>query len=70
MTEGKENVTYHSALAWTRKQCRENGIDGALRNKELRGGMFDALLLCDVNSSGQQIAAQAGKSFPKVTSKM
>lgn len=47
------------ALAYTRKECREEGIDAALQRSGELPGEFSALLLCDSKSVGQQIAAQA-----------
>jgi len=62
-TKGIKDETYYAALSHIRKQCRQNGIDAALRYQEPREGVvsrLDALLFCDVKGSGQQIAAQAG----------
>ena len=59
---GLEDSTYSTALRHIQKQCRDNGIDAALRmhNDANDRGKFDALLLCDRKGAGQQLAAQAG----------
>jgi amidase len=53
-------------LHYIQQKSREEGIDGALKHSE---SDFDALLLCDRNGVGQQMAAQAGRSlhFPSET---
>ena len=56
-TKGMEHETYWRALKWTTEQCRENGIDAALKTED---GDLDALLFCDVKLGGTCIAAQAG----------
>lgn len=61
-TKGIKDGNYYAALSHIRKQCRENGIDAALKYKDQKTGKqveFDALLFCDVKGAGQQIAAQA-----------
>ena len=59
---GLEDATYSTALCHMKRQCRDNGIDAALRvdNDTNSGEKFDALLLCDRKGAGQQLAAQAG----------
>ena len=56
-TKGLEDKTYWNALKWTTDQCREKGIDAALKTED---GDFDGLLFCDVKLGGTCIAAQAG----------
>lgn len=61
-TKGIKDGNYYAALSHIRKQCRENGIDAALRYKDQKTGKkaeLDALLFCDIKGAGQQIAAQA-----------
>lgn len=58
--KGIKSPAYYSAFAHMRKQCRENGIDAALRpTVNGKKVSLDALLFCDVRGAGQQIAAQA-----------
>lgn len=70
-TKGIKTPEYHAALKHITSQCRENGIDAALRlNRHRdfsasRDETLDALLFCDVKRSGIQIAAQAG--YPVIT---
>ena len=75
-TKGIKDETYHAALKHIQRQCREMGIDAALRvptteKKRKYDGqgqetiLLDALLFCDVKASGIQIAAQAG--YPVLT---
>lgn len=79
-TKGIKTEEYHAALKHITSQCRENGIDAALKyrvhsdapaslfaNHNERGEIreLDALLFCDVKRGGIQIAAQAG--YPVVT---
>jgi len=63
-SQGERNETYHHALKYTQNKCRTEGIDAALKYTADDGlREFDALLLCDRLGPGQQLAAQAGKSF-------
>ncbi|KIX96203.1 uncharacterized protein Z520_07981 [Fonsecaea multimorphosa CBS 102226] len=78
-TKGIKDKTYYAALKHIQSQCRENGIDAALkcpsgshrRRQSADGGdgedeeLLDALLFCDVKAGGIQIAAQAG--YPIMT---
>ena len=48
-TKGLEDKTYWNALKWTTDQCREKGIDAALKTED---GDFDGLLFCDVKLGG------------------
>ncbi|KIX05563.1 uncharacterized protein Z518_06435 [Rhinocladiella mackenziei CBS 650.93] len=72
-TKGIKDKTYYAALKHIQSQCRENGIDAALRcpPEHRRSGsadaeeLLDALLFCDVKAGGIQIAAQAG--YPVMT---
>jgi amidase len=74
-TKGVKDATYHAALQHIQTQCRENGIDAALKvpsssssNSSIESQApttLDALLFCDVKASGIQIAAQAG--YPVMT---
>ncbi|KAK5062778.1 hypothetical protein LTR84_004853 [Exophiala bonariae] len=70
-TKGIKDQTYYAALHHIQRQCRENGIDAALRDRSTEKSsakrqwdreerLFDALLFCDVKAGGIQIAAQAG----------
>lgn len=66
-TKGIKTPEYHAALKHITSQCRENGIDAALKHTA-EGGKevhLDALLFCDVKRGGIQIAAQAG--YPVIT---
>lgn len=61
-TKGIKDKTYYAALKHIRSQCRENGIDAALKYKDPKTKKYvelDALLFCDIKGAGQQIAAQA-----------
>lgn len=61
-TKGIKTSTYYAALHHIRTQCRQNGIDAALKYRDPKTGktsVLDALLFCDIKGSGQQIAAQA-----------
>lgn len=75
-TKGIKDETYYAALKHIQSQCRENGIDAALRcpldrrrldahGEESSEELLDALLFCDVKAGGIQIAAQAG--YPVMT---
>lgn len=72
-TKGIKTPEYHAALKHITSQCRENGIDAALKYRDPHSCRFneaktielDALLFCDVKRSGIQIAAQAG--YPVIT---
>lgn len=67
-TKGIRNDTYYAALRHIQSQCREYGIDAALKHKDSATGketQLDALLFCDVKRGGIQIAAQAG--YPVLT---
>ncbi|KAL9625937.1 MAG: hypothetical protein Q9204_007717 [Flavoplaca sp. TL-2023a] len=66
-SQGRKDTAYHKAFQHTQYQCREQGIDAALRFNcaDSDGVEFDALLLCDHKGAGQQLAAQAG--YPIVT---
>jgi amidase len=70
-TKGVKDETYWKALRWIRKQCRDNGIDAALRYKvrdergEEKEQRLDALLFGDIKMAGINIAAQAG--YPVIT---
>lgn len=70
-TKGIKDETYRAALKHIQTQCRENGIDAALKcpsDKNLQGSRdetLDALLFFDVKAGGIQIAAQAG--YPVMT---
>ncbi|KAJ4543015.1 hypothetical protein HRR80_001930 [Exophiala dermatitidis] len=68
-TKGIKDETYFAALKHIQSQCRENGIDAALRGPSSDGTEdgqpLDALLFCDVKAGGIQIAAQAG--YPVMT---
>ena len=55
-TQGIKDETYYKALTYTQLKSRKEGFDGALKHPD---GDLDALLLCDVNGVGQQMAAQA-----------
>ena len=59
---GVKDETYSRALEHIQHQCRNQGIDAALRSGADDDGRaeFDALLLCDRKGAGQQLAAQAG----------
>ncbi|KAL8746893.1 MAG: hypothetical protein Q9190_001158 [Brigantiaea leucoxantha] len=59
---GKEDETYRTALDYIHQKTRAEGIDGALKHTNENGEVleFEALLLCDRNGAGQQLAAQAG----------
>ena len=68
-THGIENDEYQEALAWIRKQCRENGLDAALNGFSFTSSQqrhkdgpsqLDALILIDRKGVGMQYAAQAG----------
>lgn len=71
-TKGIKDRIYYAALHHIQRQCRENGIDAALRDRsadkssskerkwDREERLFDALLFCDVKAGGIQIAAQAG----------
>lgn len=62
-TQGIEDGVYESALEWTRKQTRENGIDSVLSYTDKGTGKesrLDAVLFCDIQMGGTCIAAQAG----------
>ncbi|KIW09981.1 hypothetical protein PV08_11757 [Exophiala spinifera] len=65
-TKGIKDETYYAALKHIQTQCRENGIDAALkcpsshRKGEAKDETLDALLFFDVKAGGIQIAAQAG----------
>ena len=61
-TKGIKDDIYYAALKHMQSQCRENGIDAALKDPKLINGTatFDALLFCDIKMAGQCIAAQAG----------
>lgn len=66
-TKGIKTPTYYAALNHIRTQCRNNGIDAALKHLDPCTGKeveLDALLFCDVRGAGQNIAAQAGSSYP------
>ncbi|KAF2180472.1 amidase [Zopfia rhizophila CBS 207.26] len=56
-TKGIKSDTYQKALQYTQEKSRKEGIDGALKHPD---GDFDALIMCDRNGVGQQMAAQAG----------
>ncbi|KAF1356424.1 amidase [Delphinella strobiligena] len=61
-TKGIKDGVCSAALSHIRKQCRENGIDAALKYRDEKTGKqvdLDALLFCDIKGAGQQIAAQA-----------
>ena len=58
-TKGVKDETYHAALNHIQSQCREHGIDAALKNPG-SPDTLDALLFCDIKMAGQCIAAQAG----------
>jgi amidase len=77
-TKGMKDETYYAALKHIQSQCREHGIDAALRDptsqmmtdttQETRHdsqSLLDALLFCDIKAGGTQIAAQAG--YPIIT---
>lgn len=67
-TKGIKTPEYHAALKHITSQCRENGIDAALKHTDVFTGRatdLDALLFCDVKRGGIQIAAQAG--YPVLT---
>ncbi|OAP55301.1 hypothetical protein AYL99_10274 [Fonsecaea erecta] len=76
-TKGIKDKTYYAALKHIQYQCRENGIDAALKcpsgsrrrqsdgDEEVEEELLDALLFCDVKAGGIQIAAQAG--YPIMT---
>lgn len=67
-TKGIKTAEYHAALKHIQFQCRENGIDSALRHRNKSDSediKLDALLFCDVKRGGIQIAAQAG--YPVLT---
>ncbi|EXJ83069.1 hypothetical protein A1O1_06687 [Capronia coronata CBS 617.96] len=77
-TKGIRDETYYAALKHIQFQCRENGIDAALRcppehrqatilgcEDQTEEELLDALLFCDVKAGGIQIAAQAG--YPVMT---
>lgn len=67
-TNGIKTPAYHAALKHITYQCRDNGIDAALRYRDPVDGKdieLDALLFCDVKRGGIQIAAQAG--YPVLT---
>ncbi|OQU98275.1 hypothetical protein CLAIMM_04084 [Cladophialophora immunda] len=75
-TKGIKDKTYYAALKHIQYQCRDNGIDAALkcpsseRRPQSAGEgeeveLLDALLFCDVKAGGIQIAAQAG--YPIMT---
>lgn len=57
---GEENETYRNALEYTKRKCRSEGIDAALKDGD---NVFDTFLLFDCKGAGQQIAAQAGKQL-------
>ena len=63
---GKQDQVYKHALHWMQKQCRECGIDAALkgfsfsRRSVSADESLSALLLFDAKGVGQQYAAQAG----------
>lgn len=60
-TKGIKDKTYYKALKHIQTQCRDNGIDAALKDPASTSGKkLDALLFCDVKAGGIQIAAQAG----------
>ncbi|KAF1954861.1 glutamyl-tRNA amidotransferase subunit A [Byssothecium circinans] len=61
-TKGVMDETYYQALAFMRKNTREDGIDAALANN---GRPLDALLVPPDVGQTYQIAAQAG--YPMVT---
>lgn len=58
-TKGIKDKTYYAALKHIQSQCRENGIDAALKSPD-SPRILDALLFCDIKMAGQCIAAQAG----------
>ncbi|KAL8878077.1 MAG: hypothetical protein Q9198_004040 [Flavoplaca austrocitrina] len=66
-SRGIEDETYNRALRYTRDECRRRGIDAALQfeGNDPGANEFDALILCDRNGAGQQLAAQAG--YPIIT---
>ena len=67
-TKGIKTPTYHAALKHITSQCREYGVDAALKHKVAPAGEeieLDALLFCDIKRGGIQIAAQAG--YPVLT---
>ena len=73
-TQGIKDETYDAALKHIQSQCRECGIDAALRHPSMLDPTrvysvgketLDALLFCDVKAGGIQIAAQAG--YPVMT---
>jgi amidase len=59
-TKGIKDRTYYAALHHIQTQCRENGIDAALKHPSDSTKTLDALLFCDIKMAGQCIAAQAG----------
>lgn len=63
-TKGTKDDTYYAALKHIQSQCRENGIDAALKasasDTTSSSDTLDALLFCDIKMAGQCIAAQAG----------
>ncbi len=59
---GVETETYHKALKHIQQTCWTEGIDAALKDGDNEED-FDALILFDRRSAGQQIAAQAGERF-------
>ncbi|KAL8917055.1 MAG: hypothetical protein Q9208_008171 [Pyrenodesmia sp. 3 TL-2023] len=62
-SKGVEDETYFHALQYTRYQCRDRGIDAALKcdnDESVSTVELDALILCDRKGAGQQLAAQAG----------
>lgn len=58
-TRGIKDDTYYAALQHIQSQCRENGIDEALKDSN-SSKTLDGLLFCDIKMAGQCIAAQAG----------
>lgn len=67
-TQGAKTPVYHAALHHITTQCRENGIDAALKHRDTADNpmpALDGLLFCDVKRGGIQIAAQAG--YPVLT---
>lgn len=66
-THGIKDETYHAAKTHCQTQCRQNGIDAALKppshdcpSSPSSDDRLDGLLFCDVKMAGQCIAAQAG----------
>lgn len=56
-TKGIKTPVYYAALKHITSQCRQHGIDAALKHGN---ETLDALLFCDIKKGGIQIAAQAG----------